>query len=133
MPALSFSGITSLGPFYELIRRGVKTTTLRELRLRPIESGDWLALYWKQRTPASRKPVHLIGETECVEVRRLKLIEILNDEAVIKSEGFGSKEEFWDWFLGENWRNGDPGTWAEMIGYALKAEFDLIRWRHPLD
>lgn len=68
MPALSFSGEPSRGPFWKLILDGEKEQTVRLPRKRPIKAGDFLKLYWKQRVPAAKKEVHFIGPAKCTAV-----------------------------------------------------------------
>lgn len=98
MPAVSFSGTTSLGAFWLLIRKGLKFTTMRTPRKNPIKEGDRLYLYWRQRTPAKDKPVHYIADAICVSIARVAYIDFANDLEMVRSEGFGSKAEMWEWF-----------------------------------
>ena len=100
-PAISFSGKTSRGPFYELILKGEKVLTTRYPRLKGrIEAGDLVNLYWKQRQPMLfiatpgnmhySKPIHKIGEAYVVNVSRVfnLLDAILTIPDYIRGEGF---------------------------------------------
>ena len=57
MPAYSFS------VFKEKVKDGSKAQTVRHRRKYPTKVGDWLALYWKQRSPECEK----LGESVCTE------------------------------------------------------------------
>jgi len=115
MPALSFSGTTSQGAFWQQILEGKKTQTCRQPRKRPIKQGDKLKLYWKQRVPKSKKPIHLIGVAVCVKVERLKYLEFFDDDKFARRDGFRDADEMHDWF-GDVWLNGDM-------------EYDVIHFR----
>lgn len=130
MPALSFSGHTRRGFFFELILKGEKTQTAREPRKRPIKEGDKLILYWKQRVPKAKKPIHLIGYATCTKVERLRYQDFAFDEAFAWRDGFINEYELQEWFgdpkAMENWsREYDvihfqllPRTLAEIISQA---------------
>ena len=95
-PAISFSGETSRGAFYELILSGEKVLTTRHPRLRGrIEAGDVAKLYWKQRTPAKDKPIHLIGEAYIMYVYHVPnlLNAILDIPSYARREGFKNLAE----------------------------------------
>lgn len=98
MPALSFSGSTKLGPFWRLIRQGIKYTTMRRPRARPIQPGDRLYLYWKQRTPRDKKEVHYIADALCEGVLNTRYGEFAMSDDIVRSEGFSSRGEMWEWF-----------------------------------
>ena len=159
-PAISFSGSTKAGPFWDQILKGRKTQTMREPRKHPIKPSDRLKLYWKQRVPKSKKPIHLIGETICLSTTRVKLVDMLQDEKNAQVDGFKNIEEFWDWFLGPEWhkcpdlvrgnfvkiinigeeydnafvvpQGNDVEVYVELMEYVKKQEFDVIKWRYPL-
>lgn len=101
MPAISFSGHVKRGFFFELILKGEKMQTCRQPRKRPIEKGDHLRLYWKQRVPKENKPIHLIGDAVCVKVERLHYEQFAYDENFARADGFEDSAELIDWF-------GDP-------------------------
>jgi len=101
MPALSFSGVTSQGAFWELILLRRKTKTCRLRRKNPIKKGDHLRLYWKQRVPKSKKVIHLIGDATCVRVSRRLYMDFCQDNDFARSDGFKDYEEMQSWF-------GDP-------------------------
>ena len=115
MPAISFSGETSQGPFYTQILEGRKTQTCRAPRKKPIQKGDILYLYWKQRIPAHLKPIHLIGTAYCTNVRRMRYREFAHDDEFAKRDGFRDTREMQDWF-------GDPRDY----GYE---EYDVISFK----
>ena len=114
MPALSFSGITTLGPFWKLIPEGLKDQTIRRPRKNPIRVGDRLTLYWKQRTPVHLKEVHLIAYAVCIETFPLKYSQFAYDNTIARRDGLAHSREFKAWF-------GDPALHGEEI-------FDIIRW-----
>ncbi|RLI33186.1 hypothetical protein DRO56_02315 [Candidatus Bathyarchaeota archaeon] len=98
MPAISFSGVTSIGPFWKQILEGRKTQTCRRPRKRPIKEGDRLVLYWKQRIPRNRKPIHLIGVAVCTRVERKKYRDFAFDDQFARRDGFRDSEELRKWF-----------------------------------
>jgi len=114
LPALSFSGVTSLGPFWKLIRDRLKQQTIRTPRKNPIKVGDRLVLYWKQRTPVHLKKVHLIAYAECIEILTLRYIEFAYDDDIARLDGCTSTE-LREWF-------GSPYLYGDKI-------YDIIRWR----
>lgn len=120
MPAISFSGTTSRGPFYVLILKREKTQTCRKPRKRPIKKGDKLVLYWKQRVsmkPPNFKPIHKIAVATCVDVERKKYREFAFDDDFARRDGFKDAEEMQEWF-------GDPLEYADE-------EYDVIHFVLP--
>lgn len=119
-PAISFSGETSRGPFFKLILSGEKVLTTRYPRLRGrIEAGDVANLYWKQRTPAKDKPIHLIGEAYILHVSRvLNLLDaILSVPDYIRGEGFRDLAEL-------------HGYWGtNTVTAAQTGPLDVIRFK----
>lgn len=114
-PALSFSGETSRGAFWVQILLELKNQTLRNPRKRPIKVGDLLKLYWKQRLSAHKKPIHLIGEAECIAVDRLLYNSYLVHEDAGRKDGFKDNAELREWL-------GDP----ELYGLE---PYDVIQWK----
>ena len=98
MPAISFSGETSRGTFYDLILKEEKTQTCRKPRKRPIQKGDTLILYWKQRIPADKKPIHKIAEAHCTSVTRMQYGDFCFDEGFARMDGFKDSLEMQEWF-----------------------------------
>lgn len=118
MPALSFSGTTSRGPFWELILKAAKTQTCRIPRKNPIKKGDKLKLYWKQRVPADKKPIHLIGFSMCTNVeKRRRYKDFAFDGAFARRDGFRDSLELQEWF-------GSPLEWGDE-------EYDVIHFAPP--
>jgi len=115
MPSLSFSGVTSVGPFWKTIPEGIKDQTIRTPRKNPIKVGDRLMLYWKQRTPVRLKPVHLIAYAECVEILTMRYIEFAYNDYIAQRDGFRNSRELRAWF-------GDPYLYRDEI-------YNIIRWR----
>jgi len=93
MPAISFSGTTSRGPFWKKIIQGLKTQTCRKPRKNPIREGAILKLYWKQRVSRDKKPIHLIGYAECVRVERKKYRDFAYDDEFARRGGFRDSAE----------------------------------------
>lgn len=98
MPALSFSGTSSLGQFWDLILRRIKTQTCRQPRKRPIKEDDHLHLYWKQRVPKEKKVIHLICEATCIKTEQRKYSDFFDDDDFAKREGFRDAKELQEWF-----------------------------------
>ena len=98
MPAISFSGETSRGSFWQQILDRAKTQTCRTPRKRAIKQGDKLILYWKQRVPATFKPIHRIGIATCVKVERKKYKEFAYDNVFARRDGFEDSNELREWF-----------------------------------
>jgi len=115
MPALSFSGVTSRGPFWDLIRKQLKDQTIRRQRKRPIKVGDRLVLYWKQRTPIRLKEVHLIAYAECIKSFKLSYRKFAYDNHIARRDGFENSAELRTWF-------GFPTLHDKEV-------FDIIRWQ----
>ena len=112
MPAISFSGETSRGPFWQQILDRAKTQTCRTPRKHVIKQGDKLILYWKQRVPTNCKPIHRIGIATCVNIERRKYKEFAYDDAFAWRDGFENSVELREWF-------GDPEDFGEE-------EYDVI-------
>ena len=121
MPALSFS------VFKDKIVKGIKNQTIRPKRKNPIKVEDWLAIYWKQRSP---KESEKLGESICSEVFPIiiydGMIYCLNEkrfftkqetDELIWMDGFPERDEFFDFF-------------REHYGFPF--EGDVIRW-YPLE
>ena len=115
MPAISFSGITSRGPFWRLILNGEKSQTCRKPRKNPLKQRDRLTLYWKQRIPKSEKPIHLIAEAVCTKVERKRYSEFAFDDDFARRDGFKDHFEMQEWF-------GDPLKIADE-------EYDIIHFK----
>jgi hypothetical protein len=117
-PAISFSGEPRRGPFYQLIWTGEKKQTVRAPRCHPIKRGDDLKLYWKQRVPLDKKPVHLIGIATCTGVERVKKGDFIFNREFAKADGFTDELELQEWF-GRDDLNFD----YEVIHFELKHPF----------
>jgi len=115
MPAISFSGETSQGPFWKQILEERKTQTCREPRVHPIKEGDDLTLYWKQRTPKHLKPIHLIGTARCLKVERKRYKEFAFDDEFARRDGFKDSRELRIFF-------GDPRVYGGQ-------EYDVIHFK----
>lgn len=99
MPAVSFSGETSRGPFWLQILLGLKTTTIRAPSSRIIISNDPLYLYWKQRVAVRLKPIHMIATVRCVTIQYGVLYSCFaNIDHVARSDGFYDHTELQEWF-----------------------------------
>ena len=116
MPSVSFSGVSSRGPFWRQIVRGLKVQTCRRPRRRPIKEGDLLKLYWKQRVPKEKKPVHFIGYALCTGVERLRYRDFAYDDEFARRDGFGDSAELREWF-------GDPEIYGDT-------EYDVIHFKY---
>jgi len=117
MVALSFSGITSKGAFWEQILRGEKNQTIRFPRSYPIVIGFPLSLYWKQRVPIKNKVIHLIGKPICVEAKTILFGDVAFNEQNAIDDGFGDLNEFKAWF---------KSKYPDM---PLNQELRLIKWK----
>ena len=115
MTCLSFSGETKRGPFYTQILRREKTQTCRAPRSRPIKAGDNLALYWKQRLPKDKKPIHLIGYAKCMSVEQRPYLSFAYDDEFARRDGFTDSTELREWF-------GDPSIYGREV-------YDVISFR----
>lgn len=128
-PAISFSGESSRGKFYELILRGEKFLTTRYPRVRgQIQAGDVANLYWKQRTPIKDKPIHLIGKAHILHVFRMPslLDAILRISDYMKGEGFADLNELVEYWTGRS------GAWTPS-GWIDKAAQEELMSIGPLD
>ncbi len=157
--AVSFSGDTRAGPFYEQIHSGRKTLTLRKRRKdeRPhVKPGYSFAMYWEVRKKKETKPIHYIGRAECVAYEAVRIVDRWNDEEFAKSDGFQDLEEFRDnWFPA--WRNmpgldemikayrrpvnlvdsrfrdwGSRRQGKSTLAKFLRLEYMMIQWKYPL-
>jgi len=115
VPAISFSGVTVRGPFWQQILEGLKTLTCRKPRKRPIREGDILMLYWRQRVPKDKKPIHFIGYAKCVKIERKKYREFAFDDDFARRDGFLNSAELRRWF-------GDPRVYGDE-------EYDVIHFK----
>lgn len=115
MPALSFSGETSQGPFWKQILDNKKTQTCRRPRKKySIQPGQIVTLYWKQRVPIRRKPIHKIGTAQVTSVERKRYREFAFDDEFARRDGFKDSSEMREWF-------GNPSIYGDEI-------YDVIRW-----
>jgi hypothetical protein len=114
-PTISFSELEGIEPFWKLILRRQKTRTVRKPRKRPIKSGDILYLYWKQRVPKNKKPIHLIATAKCTKVERLQYKDFAYDDAFSRADGFKDHKQLQELF-------GPP----EKLG---SVEYDVIHWK----
>lgn len=158
--AVSFSGNTKAGPFYDQIWTGRKRQTMRKPRgdgRVHVKPGFTFRMYWRVRTPRSKKPVHYIGTAMCTGYRLVKLVDVWNDEENAIRDGFISLEEFRDWFLPDwqkipyldevlktihEFRRSSRGhevlvRWAQRMGRStivrfLGREYYVIEWDYPL-
>lgn len=148
-PALSFSGEPKRGAFHILILRGEKTMTTRARRRdgRPhCRVGDVVSLYWKMRTPAKDKPIHLIGKAYVVRVRMYPnmfallmglggAVDVLD---YVHREGFKDLGELLEWWVGvENVAYGitDEGIKITPDTRRVLEEsgaVEVIEWQYPL-
>ncbi len=104
---VSFNGYTKAGAFYDQIRSGRKTRTLRERRKdgrNHVKPGYAFRMYWEVRKKKADKPIHYIGMAMCIAYEPIKIVDHWNDEEFAKSDGFYDLDEFRDnWF--EEWRD----------------------------
>ena len=98
MPAISFSGTTLRGAFWKLVITNQKRQTVRKPRKKPIKVGDKVTLYWKQRVPKNKKPVHKLGVATVIEVLPYKYSEFAEDSNFAWNDGFVSSSELQEWF-----------------------------------
>ncbi len=122
MPAINFQE-----EFASKVRSGLKRTTIRLERKRPIKAGDNLVLYAGQRTPGCVK----LKEAKCLSV---KPIEIDGDDMAVDGiildekergdlahgDGFGSEDAF-VWFFRN--RYGLPFKGGELYTLLARAFF----------
>ena len=159
--AVSFSGDTKAGPFYEQILSGRKTLTLRKRRKDRrdhTKPGYSFKMYWKlQYSKIEEKPIHYIGTAECLRYEPVKIVDRWYDTEFAKSDGFEDLNEFRDnWFPGwrelrwldevleayESLREQNAPTvtimnWGRRHGKAtivefLEREMMMIEWKYPL-
>lgn len=74
-----------------------------------------MILYWKQRTPKDKKPIHKIAEAVCVDVERKRYVDFAFDDDFARKDGFSDAEEMQKWFS-------DPLEYADE-------EYDVIRFQ----
>lgn len=98
MPAISFSGETSRGPFWKQILEGKKTQTCRKPRKRPIKPGAIITLYWKQRIPSHLKPIHKIAMAQVTKIERKLYKDFAHDDEFAQRDGFADALEMMGWF-----------------------------------
>lgn len=145
MPLYSFSGEPRRGPFWKLILEGGKTMTTRKQRRFPAFEGQTAHLYWKSSTPASEKPIHLIGRARITSVGHysnmkslLLALGVNGCLRYIRQEGFTGLSELVEWWTGEG-----PGTCAIMEGGLLMSQdawdrlemsgpVETVEWAYPL-
>ena len=146
MPAFSFSGEPKRGPFWKQILNGEKTMTTRHVRKAGgPRIGQTAHLYWKQRTPADKKPIHLIGRSKIVSVKRyrnmkslLLSLRVKGALEYIKAEGFADLRELVEWWTGES-----PSGYGVMNGgilldgdvweaFEASGPIEIIQWTYPL-
>jgi hypothetical protein len=134
MPGLSFSGVPKRGPFWWQIITGQKIQTCREPRVRPFKDGDTLYLYWKMRTPKTKKPIHHIGNAIARPVLHSHYRNFAYDNDFAKRDGFEDYKELQEWF-------GDPDGFIEeeiaeglSIQYRRHAlEYTVVIWNGSLE
>lgn len=77
-------------------------------------------LYWKQRVPLDKKPIHLIGEAIITKVEKKKCKEFAYDDDFARRDGFRDSAELREWF-------GDP----KYTGRG-EEEYDVITFKPVL-
>jgi hypothetical protein len=92
MPALSFTGTTSIGPFW-LTLGCQKHTTIRTPRKHPLNEGDEVYMYWKQRVPVRQKITHFIGYATIAKIERVLYKDFAFDDAVAQRDGYRDAAE----------------------------------------
>lgn len=78
-------GILNFTKLLDKLLDGSKTQTIRKPRKRPLELGDLLHLYWRNRTPHS----HKLGYAIITDLKRKPFCEISAHD--FKLDGFGDK------------------------------------------
>ena len=145
MPAYSFKGEPKRGAFWRLILDGEKTMTTRKQRRHGARVEQTAYLYWKQRTPAKDKPIHLIGMSPILNVAQYPSMKALllslgakGALEYIKAEGFTDLRELVEWWTGMR-----PQSYGIMEGGILMDEYtwsrleesdpvEVIQWAYPL-
>lgn len=120
--AVSFSGITEAGPFYEQIWAGRKRQTMREPRKdgRPhVKIGHTFKMFWKTRISKEKKPVHFIGSAECTRYELVNLVDVWDDKENAIRDGFIDLDEFRGWFF-PRWKEN-----PELVEQVVKAARDF--------
>lgn len=125
-PALSFSCENKK---QDLVNKKC-SQTIRPKRKNPIEVGDRLYIYWKQRVSPEHKDYHKLGEGRVTEISDLiffwnqgtEKIDLVgnfpdpNYKIMAEKDGFKNLEEMLDWF---EYRYGDE---------LFDTDFKIIRW-----
>lgn len=88
MPAISFSVLKDKLLF------GEKRQTIRRPRKRPLQVGDTLYVYWKQRTPDCQK----LGTAVITSMDKIYLSHMPQADAIAHRDGFNSAMEMFQWF-----------------------------------
>lgn len=125
MPALSFSCEVKK----EALVNKRCSQTVRPVRKNPIEEGDKLYIYWKQRVSPEKKDVHKIGEgvvTEVFEVTfrltdqivypEFENFTLREENEIAKKDGFDKALHMFMWFYDRYGEDIDGQT------------FKVIRW-----
>ena len=136
MPALSFSGSPRKGAFWYLIGLKQKNQTIRTPRKNPIEKGDKLTLYWKQRVPKHKKSVHLLGTAECMAIISVRYEDFAHSDLIARADGFTDRFELQEWF-GDPVENGhimyDMILWGDTFKPTKEFTKELNRTKKHLD
>lgn len=146
MPAFSFKGSPKRGDFWRLILSGEKTMTTRGVRKAGGPRVGQLAhLYWKQRVPADKKPIHLIGRSPIINVARywhmkhlLLSLGVKGTLEYIKAEGFDGLGELVEWWTGEpspSYGIMEGGVFLDSDSWdALESSgpVEVVQWAYPL-
>jgi hypothetical protein len=123
-PALSFSCENKK----EAIVNKECSQTIRTPRKNPIEVGDRLYIYWKQRVSPEKKDHHKIGEGVVTETYPITMgghfiegaiLEKETVEEIAEKDGFDSQIEFEKWF-DEQYGLDEP--------FSKPMNFKIIRW-----
>ncbi len=125
MPALSFSCENKK----QAIVNKECSQTIRPPRKNPIEKGDRLYIYWKQRVPKNKKDHHKIGEGITTDTYPLKFIKagtdmmyvdfFISSETIIdlaQKDGFNTHNDMINWFKNKYGRK------------LFNIDFKIIRW-----
>ena len=114
MVLISYSGTTTMGPFWEQILTERKKQTCRTPRKIPIKEGDILHMYWKVRQPFRQKPIHRIAKAICTGTYCLQYRDFAEDEGFARLDGFANSGELQQWF-------GSPKVFGREI-------YQVIQW-----
>ena len=146
MPAISFSGEPRRGPFWRLILDGEKTMTTRKVRKRGgPRVGQTAYLYWKQRVAKTDKPIHHIGDSTIISVKRypnmrrlLLALGVKGSLEYIKAEGFDNLGELVEWWTGVESPTYGITEEGILLGYEVmnlleqSGPVEVIEWAYPL-